>query len=38
MTTHRVSFEIDVPDGVSDDDLWKFLRFELGEVAFDETV
>ncbi len=33
MTTHRVSFEIEVPEGVPLDELETFLRFELGEIG-----
>lgn len=29
----RVSFEITVPDGISDADLLKFVQFHIGDIA-----
>lgn len=33
MKTYTVRFEIEVPDGIPEEDLEAFLRFELGERA-----
>ena len=33
MASYRVSFEIEVPDGIPAHELETFLRFELGEIG-----